>query len=122
MNRSVIARSATWAVAHRGRVTIGWIVLLVVAMAAAQAAKPHYVNNLALPGTDSQRATDLLKRSFAAQAGDSDQIVLHVGTDKVTDGPVRTRASPVLARVARLPHVTGVQSPFAPAGARAVSD
>src|SRR3954447_26739368 len=121
MNRSVIARSATWAVAHRGRVTIGWIVLLVVAMAAAQAAKPHYVNNLALPGTESQRATDLLKRSFAAQAGDSDQIVLHTSTGRVTDRAVRARISPVLARVARLPHVAGLQSPFTPVGARSVS-
>src|SRR4051794_32251534 len=121
MNRSVIARTAAWVVAHRGRVTVGWIALLVVAMAASHAAKPHYVNNLALPGTDSQRATDLLKRSFAAQAGDSDQIVLHAGAGRVTDGRVRARVSPVLARVAGLPHVTAVQSPFTPAGARAVS-
>jgi RND superfamily putative drug exporter len=121
MNRSVIARIAAWVVAHRRRVTLGWIALLVVAMAASHAAKPRYVNNLALPGTESQRATDLLKRSFAAQAGDSDQIVLHTSTGRVTDRAVRARISPVLARVARLPHVAGLQSPFTPVGARSVS-
>src|SRR3954447_24656424 len=101
-NRSVMARLAAWVVAHRRRVTVGWIALLVVAMAASHAAKPHYVNNLALPGTDSQRATDLLKRSFASQAGDTDQIVLHARDGRITDAAVRARIAPVLTQIARL--------------------
>src|SRR5258705_100807 len=40
---------------------------------------------------------------------------------KVPAGGVRAHVSPVLARVARLPHVTGLESPFTPAGARAIS-
>jgi putative drug exporter of the RND superfamily len=117
----VVGRLARWAVTHRGRVAIGWIALLIVAMAASSAAKPHYVNNLSLPGTDSQRATDLLKRGFATQSGDTDQIVLHVSSGKITAASVRTRVAPVLAGVARLAHVTGVVSPFTAAGARAIS-
>ena len=116
-----VGRLARWAVAHRGRVAIAWIALLVVAMAASSAAKPHYVNNLSLAGTDSQRAADLLKRNFATQSGDTDQIVLHVSRGQVTDPSVRARVAPVLEDVARLPHVTGVVSPFTPAEARAIS-
>jgi RND superfamily putative drug exporter len=117
----VVVRAVRWVLAHRRRVVVGWVALLVVAMAAAHAAKPHYVNNLALPGTDSQRATDLLKRSFASQAGDTDQIVLHARGGRITDAAVRARVAPVLARVAHLNHVTGVVSPFTTAGARAIS-
>jgi len=105
---------------HR-RVAIGWIVLLVVAMGASRAAKPHYVNNLSLPGTDSQRANDLLRHDFPAQSGDADQIVVHTTSGRVTDADVRARVVPVFARVARLPHVTGVVSPYASGHARAVS-
>jgi predicted Kef-type K+ transport protein len=51
----VVLRVARWVVAHRGRVAIGWVAVLALAMIASHAAKPHYVNNLSLPGTESQR-------------------------------------------------------------------
>jgi RND superfamily putative drug exporter len=117
----MVARTSTWIVAHRGRVTIGWVALLLVTMAASHAAKPHYVNTLALPGTDSQRATDVLEHSFARQSGDIDQIVLHTRDGHITDAAVRVRIKPLFARIARLPHVTGVVSPFTQAGAGSVS-
>ena len=98
----LVGRLARWAVAHRGRVAIGWIALLVVAMAASSAAKPHYVNNLSLAGTDSQRATDLLKRDFATQSGDTDQIVLHVRSGRITDA-VRCSARGARSRRRRAP-------------------
>jgi putative drug exporter of the RND superfamily len=118
---SLVARLARWVVAHRGRVALGWIVLVIGAMAASHAANPHYVNNLSLAGTDSQRATDLLQRDFRAASGDTDQVVLHVSQGQVTDAAVRARVAPVLAHLARLPHVTGVTSPFGGAGGRAIS-
>src|SRR5437588_377635 len=52
----LVGRAAHWAVAHRGRVAIGWIALLIVAMAASSAAKPHYGNNLSLGGRAIQEA------------------------------------------------------------------
>jgi uncharacterized membrane protein YdfJ with MMPL/SSD domain len=56
-------RAARWVLSHARLVTGGWLVLLVVVMAVSHAAKPHYVNNLALPGTDSQRATPQCARA-----------------------------------------------------------
>src|SRR3954467_15799915 len=99
-------------VAHPKKVAIGWFAMLVLAMAASHTANPRYVNNLALPGTDSQRATDLLRRELPAQSGDTDQIVLHATTGLITDPAVRTRVSPMFAHLSRLPHVTGVATPF----------
>src|SRR5262249_59940140 len=74
----------------------------------------------ALPNTDSQRAIDLLQSRFPAQAGDSDQIVFHTRNGKLTDASTRAVIAPLLGRIARLPHVSGVVSPY-DAGANAVS-
>jgi putative drug exporter of the RND superfamily len=114
-------RAARWVLSHARLVTGGWLVLLVVVMAVSHAAKPHYVNNLALPGTDSQRAADLLRQGFPARSGDTAQIVVRARRGFVRDASVRARLTRVLQHVAHLSHVTGVVSPFTPAGAGAVS-
>ena len=98
---------------RRRSVVIGWLVLLVVALGASGAVGTRFANNFSLPGTESQRAADLLARNFPAQAGDSDQIVLAVSHGAVTDAAVRARVTPMLSKVAKLPHVTGVISPYA---------
>ena len=92
-------------------VIAGWLPAVLGAMAAAHSAGTRYGNNLALPGTESQRATDLLQRPFPSQAGDADQIVLHVRTRTIANPAVRASVTQVLSRVDRLPHVSGVVSP-----------
>jgi RND superfamily putative drug exporter len=119
--RGAVARVARWATQHRRTVVIGWVVLLIATLGISGALGTKYSNNFSLAGTDSQRATDLLKREFPAQAGDEDTIVLHARKGSVTDAAIRARVEPVLARVARLPHVTGVASPYARGGAQAIS-
>ena len=72
-----------------------------------------YSNNFTLPNSDAQRAADLLQHSFPAQAGDRDTIVYKVGSGTVRDPAVRARMSATFARVAKLPHVAAVISPYA---------
>src|SRR5437764_1712136 len=117
----IVARVARWTTRHRRITIVAWVAILVTALGVSGAVGSHYSNENSLKGTESQRATDLLKRDFPAQAGDSDQIVLHVRDGRVTDPAVQARVKPVLAKVARLPHVTGVVSPYGAAGAKAVS-
>jgi putative drug exporter of the RND superfamily len=117
----VLARAARWATQHRRTVVLGWIAVLVISIGISSAVGTSYTTNFSLGGTESQRATDLLKRDFPAQAGDDDSIVLHTRQGKVTDAAVRERVEPVLARVAKLPHVTGVTSPYERSGAAAIS-
>jgi putative drug exporter of the RND superfamily len=119
--RSVLARAARWATQHRRTVVLGWIAVLVISMGISSAVGTNYTTNFSLGGTESQRATDLLKRDFPAQAGDEDAIVLHARQGKVTDAAVRDRVEPVLAKVAKLPHVTGVRSPYDSGGSAAIS-
>ncbi|HKN93915.1 MAG TPA: MMPL family transporter [Thermoleophilaceae bacterium] len=116
-----LARLAAWTMNHKRIVLGGWLVALVLATAASHKAGTHFVNNLSLAGTDSQRASDLLKRDFPARSGDLDQIVVHTNDGSVRDPAVRARLQPVLVRVGRLPHVSAVQSPYGAAASGAVS-
>jgi len=109
-----------WTIAHRRIVVVSWIVLAIGVLAASQAVGKRNANNFSLPNTDSQRAIDLLQSRFPAQAGDADQIVFRTRTGKLTDASTRAVIAPALERIARLPHVAGVVSPYA-AGAHAVS-
>jgi len=118
--RGIVARVGEWSATHRRVVLLGWIVLLVGANAASGAVGTNFGNSFSLKGTDSQRAVDLLKRDFPAQSGDADQIVFRAPTG-VNAPATRARVTPLLARIATLPHVSGVVSPYSPAGARAVS-
>ena len=101
---------ARWSIVHRRVVIGGWLLLLVLGVVVARGVSDRFDNGLALPKTDSQRATDLLESRFPRAAGDADQIVFAAGDGQLTGAVVRARVAPVLARVARLPHVTGVSA------------
>jgi RND superfamily putative drug exporter len=103
---------ARWSTTHRKYVLLGWVVLLVAVNALAQSAGTSYSNNFTLPNSDAQRASDLLQRSFPAQAGDRDTIVYKVTSGSVLDAAVKSRMSAMFARVAKLPHVASVVSPY----------
>jgi putative drug exporter of the RND superfamily len=97
------------------------VALLVVVLGVSGAIGTRQANQFSLKGTESQRAQDLLKAEFPAQSGDVDQIVFHARHGRITDPAVRARIAPALARVRRLPHVSGVTSPYADGGRQAIS-
>src|SRR5438132_3111307 len=109
-----------WTTARRRVVVLAWIVLAAGVLGASQTVGSRTANNLSLSNTDSQRAVDLLRNRFPAQAGDADQIVFRTRTGTLTDASTRAVVTPLLVRIARLPHVTGVVSPYA-TGANAIS-
>jgi RND superfamily putative drug exporter len=117
----VLARIATWTMRHRRITLVAWIVALVGVTLGAQAIGTRQATNFTLPGTESQRAVDLLQSKFPTQAGDQDQIVF-----RATNGPIdtqaqRARIQPMLREVAKQPHVSDVVSPFSRAGSDAIS-
>ena len=112
---------ARWCMTHRRRVIVAWVVVAVVLTVVARIVGPNYVTQYSLPGTQTQRATDLLKQEFTAQSGDADEIVFHVSTGTVDSAAVRAAITPLLAHVSALPHVTNVVSPYSAAGAVQVS-
>ena len=108
-------RLAAWCVRHRRITVLGWIGILVVCALAAGTAGATFKSNFDLPSSDSQRALDLLKTRFPGQSGDNATIVFHTTPGPVTQPAVRARMQAMFARVATLPHVRGVVSPYAPA-------
>ncbi len=106
---------ARWTTTHRLYIAIGWVILLIgVNVVAQSSGGPSYSNNFTLPNSDAQRASDLLERSFPAQAGDRDTIVFKVSSGTVNDPSVKAHMSSLFAQVNGLPHVAGVVSPYDP--------
>jgi RND superfamily putative drug exporter len=120
-HRGPLARIARWSAGHRKTVLLAWVVALVGVLALSSSVGTNYANSSSSGNTESQRATDLLKRDFPAQSGDTDQIVLHATTGKIGDPAIRARVVPMLAKVSKLPHVSGVVSPYSKSGADQVS-
>ncbi len=99
-----------------------WHVLLgalavVVALAAASLAwRGSFTDQFSIPGTESQRAIDLLRARFPQQAGDTAVVV--VKADAGLDDPaVRSRVESLVASLRTLPHVVEVTSPYEATGA-----
>jgi len=106
---------------NRRTVVIAWVAIAVLSSVLAQAVGRSYATNFTLPGTESQRALDLLGKEFPAQGGDVDTVVFHVATGTIDAPAVKNAMVPALARVATFPHVAGVVSPYGPAGAVEIS-
>ena len=74
-----------------------------------------------MPGTDSQRATDALSKSFPDQANGSSPIVLHAKSGKLTDSKYANAVNEAAADVAKAPDVASVVNPLTSQGASALS-
>ncbi len=112
---------ARWCVRHRRYVVAAWLVIAIGTTVLASAAGRNYSTNFQLPGTEAQRASDLLVSKFPAQSGDIDQVVWHTSSGTIDSPAVRAAIEPMLARVAQLPHIAGVVSPYTTRGALQVS-
>jgi putative drug exporter of the RND superfamily len=115
---SAIAR---WCFRRRLVVIAAWVVVLAGLFALGQAVKSNYDNSFSLPGTGSTTAQQLLARAVPAQAGDSDTIVWQVAAGTVRDQQVQARMTGVLDRIATMPEVAAVVSPYGPRGAGQIS-
>ena len=110
-----------WCIAHRRRVFIAWVAIAILTTFLASAAGRNYATNFSLPGTESQRALDLLKQEFPAQSGDVDTIVFHTTNGTVADPAVKAAMTKLLAQVRDVQHVVLVRSPYDAGGAVQVS-
>ena len=108
---------ARWCFRHRLVVIATWLIAVVACTAAARGVGSGYADNFTLPNTDSAQATRLLQRAAPAHSGDVDQLVVAIGHGSVTDPAVRARTETLIRRVARLPHVSAITSPYSARGA-----
>jgi RND superfamily putative drug exporter len=114
-------RLARWCYSHRRVVVTGWIALLAIAVFVGSSTGSNYASSSRLSGTESATAQTLLEKAAPSVSGDSERVVYATKTGSVTRAAVRTRIEGSLARVAKLPNVTNVSSPFSATGARQIS-
>ncbi len=98
-----------------------WVVITVALVTVSHGLGDNTNDNLSLPGTDSQQATDLLKKSFPDQANGTSPIVLHAPSGKLTDAKYSSAIDQAAADVAKNPHVAAVVNPLTPQGGSALS-
>ena len=108
-------------VRHRFVVFGVWLLVTVVLVGVSHKLGETTNDNLSLPGTDSQAATDTLKRSFPDQANGTSPIVLHAYTGKLTDPKYASAVNQAAADVAKTANVASVVNPLTPPGASALS-
>ncbi|MEV0895211.1 MMPL family transporter [Actinoplanes sp. NPDC049802] len=112
---------ARWSFRHRRLVVVLWLVAVAGIFGLGRLVPATYGYGESVPGTESHQAAALLQRQFPDQPGEVDTIVWEVSRGTVRDPAVRERMGRMLDDVRRRPHVIGVQSPYDPAGAQAIS-
>ena len=114
-------RVARWCLNHRLAVIAAWAAVLVGTVFIQSSTGSNYASGTKLSGTQSAIAQNLLQRASPGAAGDSEQIVFATHPGSVTAPAVRTQIQPMLAKVAHLPNVSSVTSPYATSGSRQIS-
>lgn len=102
-----------WAYRHHRRVLTAWVVILVLAGAAALGLGTGTKNSFDIPGTESQEAIDSLGRTFPELSGASAYLVV-VAPDGRTVDDERTRqlVADAIAGMKKVEGVTEVVSPY----------
>ncbi len=116
----MLGRLAHWCYRRRRLVLVVWVVLLVGSQVAGSVAGGTSSMSFKLPASDSQRAQNLLAERFKTQSGATGDVVIDAPAG-VANAATRARAEALFARIARVPHVVEVTSPYSAAGARQVS-
>jgi putative drug exporter of the RND superfamily len=106
---------------HRFWILTVWLVVAVALVGVSHRLGDNTNDNLTLPGTGSQHATDALSKSFPDQANGTSPIVLHVSTGKLTDSKYAGAVNQAAADVAKAPDVASVVNPLTSQGASALS-
>ncbi len=107
---------------RRKAVVLGvWVVVAAGLVVVSHQTGDNTNNNLSLPGTGSQLATDALSKSFPDQANGASPIVIHAKSGKLTDSQYASAVNSAAAGVAKAPFVASVVNPLTPEGASALS-
>src|SRR6478672_8421654 len=101
---------------HRWRTFLCWLLALVVIQVIASSVGTKQISSFRLPGTESQRAYDLLAEHFPAAKGDTDQLVFKARSGTLKDPENKAQIEAALKKVAAAPSVASVQSPFSQGG------
>jgi RND superfamily putative drug exporter len=113
---------AHWSFSHRRVVLAVWLILVIGLTVIHSAAGSAYKDSFKLSGTESADAQALLKQSSPQVSGDVDHILIATEDGKsITEPSVKSGMTAMLEKVATLPHVGSVASPYAPGAGTQIS-
>ena len=107
--------------AHSVIVVALWIVLAIGVTLIVGRVGAETDNNLELPGTGSQAASDLLEAGFPPRQNGSNPIIFHVRDGKVTDAANKTAITDSATAIKKIPFVNSALSPFDQGGSAQLS-
>ncbi|HZO68865.1 MAG TPA: MMPL family transporter [Kribbellaceae bacterium] len=100
---------------RRGRVVLGWIAALAVALGLSVAFAGDFTADYSTPGSDSKQAQGLLAQRFPERSGDTVDVVVRAD-QPVTEAAVRSDVTDLLDELHGLPHVAAVDDPYTTPG------
>ncbi|GFE21899.1 membrane protein [Streptomyces nigrescens] len=106
-------------------VIVLWLAAFAGVAVAAGVTGAAYSNNYEVPGTESGQASARMAKAFPERSGDSDTLVWHTDSGTVRSAAVKKTMRHTLEKIAALPGVSEVESPYGRhadgAGARQIS-
>jgi RND superfamily putative drug exporter len=111
VRNSWFAAWGRWTARHPWRVIAGWIGVVSVLVALMIGFGGDYQGEFAIPGTESQRAADLLAERFPAESGRDARIVFQ-SDGSVNDPAIRQQIEAVLDQARSLAGLIELRSPY----------
>ncbi|MGE5690710.1 MAG: MMPL family transporter [Pseudomonadota bacterium] len=92
MSTGALARWARACATHPGRVTLGWVGIVAVLVALVWTVGGGLKDEFSIPGSDTQKATDLIESEFASEQGGVLNLVFAAPEGQRLDTPARKAA------------------------------
>lgn len=118
---ALLERWGRFSVRKRWWVIGGWVLVLALLGIAARSLAEGTVNSLDIPGAESQEAVEVLEASFPERSGDYGDIVFRA-QGGISEPGTRASIESLLTRVAEVPEVVAVSSPYQGTGAMVSAD
>jgi RND superfamily putative drug exporter len=117
----VFAKLGRWCFRHRGKVTLLWLVVLIVAGGISSMVGTAYSTEFALPDVESRRGFDILDEHFAdSGAGGEGGTIVFRAEQGVTDPEVQRAMTAFFDRAGQIEGITLI-SPYTPDGAQQIA-
>ena len=114
---SLLAAIARSLATHWKRGLAGLVLTIVVVGAIIGSQSGSAPQDFSIPGTESQKAIDLLEAKFPQAAGASSQVVFTTDSGKLSDPAQKAQVAKSIQALQKLPDVSGVPDPLAEGGA-----
>ncbi|MFI6294036.1 MMPL family transporter [Nonomuraea sp. NPDC050790] len=109
-----LGRLGAWCARHGRLVLALWVIAAAALMVGSLVSGRPVSNDVTIPGTDAQRAHDLMRDGFGPgyAPGGTVQLVLYSDKGPLTDEPRKRAVEESMDKIRDLPHVKQVESPY----------